>query len=106
MADISDTLQRLLDDPEVLSAAEQSDAGEEALPAAGLPLGALPPDLMSKLPALVGALGPMLGTGGGHKDERTTLLLALKPYMSPQRCDAIDKLIMVCRLSEVFKQIR
>ena len=106
MADMSDTLERLLEDPEVLSAAEQQDGEPNALPVSGSPLGALPPDLLAKLPALMGALGPILGTGSGHKDERTTLLLALKPYMSPQRCDAIDKLITVCRLGEVFRQIR
>ena len=42
----------------------------------------------------------------GKKDEKTALLLALKPYMSPERCDAIDKLIMFGRISEVMKQLR
>lgn len=107
MADVADTLQRLLDDPEVLAAAEQAETGSQAIPTGqDSLLGALPPDLMGKLPALMGALGPMLGAGGGKKDEKTALLLALKPYMSPQRCDAIDKLIMLGRLGEVFRQLR
>lgn len=108
MADVANTLQRLLDDPEVLAAAEQAEAESQAIAtgeSASL-LGALPPDLMGKLPALMGALGPMLGAGGEKKDEKTALLLALKPYMSPQRCDAIDKLIMLGRIGEVFRQLR
>ena len=106
MADVTDTLARLLDDPEVKAAAEETDAEGETVPAGASLLGALPPDLMGKLPALMGALGPMLGKGDAKKDEKTALLLALKPYMSPQRCDAIDKLIMLGRVGEVFKQLR
>ncbi len=109
MSDGTDTLSRLLEDPEVQAAANDSVGdGDEgaALPAGGSLLGALPPDLMAKLPALMGALGPMMGAKGGKKDEKTALLLALKPYMSPQRCDAIDKLITLCRLGEVMRQIR
>ena len=107
MSDGTDTLSRLLEDPEVQAAANDT-VGDDgtALPAGGSLLGALPPDLMSKLPALMGALGPMMGGKGGKKDEKTALLLALKPYMSPQRCDAIDKLITLCRLGEIMRQIR
>ena len=106
MADVSDTLQRLLDDPEVQAAAQEQSGQADALPAGGSVLGALPPDLMGKLPMLMSTLGPMLGKAEGKKDEKTALLLALKPYMSPGRCDAIDKLIMFGRISEVFKQLR
>ena len=102
----ADMLQRLLDDPEVQAAAETSGAEGETLPVSTSLLGAVPPELLAKLPALMGALGPILGTGGGKNDEKTQLLLALKPYMSPQRCDAIDKLIMLGRIGEVFKQLR
>ncbi len=106
MADVSDTLQRLLDDPEVQAAALQQDKDDDAVPSGGLPLGAIPPELISKLPALMSTIGPILGKGEGKKDDKTALLLALKPFMSPQRCDAIDKLIMLSRLGEVMKQLR
>ena len=105
----ADALQRLLNDPEVQAAAEESEHTNENLPAASAPtasmLGALPPDLMAKLPALMGAIGPLLGDKGSKKDEKTALLLALKPYMSPERCDAIDKLIMLGHLGEVMRQL-
>ena len=105
-----DKLQQLLDDPEVMAAGDEPEQAQSALPAASTPtgalLGALPPDLITKLPALMDAIGPLLGAGSGKKDEKTALLLALKPYMSPERCDAIDKLIMFGRISEVMKQLR
>ena len=104
-----DALQRLLDDPEVRAAANDAKEAQESLPAQSTApaslLGALPPDLMTKLPALMNAVGPLLGDKGGKKDEKTALLLALKPYMNPERCDAIDKLIMLGRLGEVMRQL-
>ena len=68
----------------------------------------------SPLWSIIFCLGFLAGIGGsvlfanyrGEKDEKTALLLALKPYMSPERCDAIDKLIMFGRISEVNKQLR
>ena len=107
--DRSDFLAQLLDDPEVLAAGEASDA-PPSTPAgadAGL-LGALPPELLTKLPALMSAIGPMVkGKGAGDcKDDKTALLLALKPYMSPKRCEAIDKLIMFGRIGEIMRQLK
>lgn len=109
MAEQQDVLSRLLEDPEVQAAGEASDA-PPSTPAgadAGL-LGALPPELLTKLPALMSAIGPLLGGKGAAdcKDDKTALLLALKPYMSPQRCDAIDKLITFGRLGEIMRQLR
>ena len=106
MADFSDSLDRLLQDPEILAAAQEQAVQGEALPVEGSGFGALPPDLIDKLPALMSTLGPMLGKADGKKDEKTALLLALKPYMSPERCDAIDKLIMLGRLGELMQQLR
>lgn len=101
-----DFLERILQDPEVKAAGQA--AGDTPAQAAGeqsFPTAALPPELLGKLPALMGALGPMMGGKGGAKDEKSALLLALKPYMSPQRCEAIDKLIMISRLSELMRQL-
>lgn len=111
MADTVDTLQRILDDPEVRLAAQEAGEpteGRDDLPALHAPEGILPPDLLGKLPALMGALGPLMGGGAtaGKRDEKTALLLALKPYMSPGRCDAIDKLIMLGRIGEVMNQLK
>ena len=105
-----DALQRLLEDPEIIAAGQdalpQSDA-PPSLPAGGEGIfSAIPAELLGKLPMLMSALGPMMsGSGDQAKDDKTALLLALKPYMSPQRCDAIDKLIMFSRLSEIMRQL-
>lgn len=75
-------------------------------------------ELMSKLPDVMAAMGPLLsggkgggggksGTGGKKQecDKRTALLLALKPYMSPRRCEAIDYFIRINKLGDVIKSI-
>ena len=73
-------------------------------------------ELMSKLPDVMAAMGPLLsgggkggkGGGGGKRsecDKRIALLLALKPYMSPRRCEAIDYIIRLNKLGDVVKTI-
>lgn len=110
MAEGQDMLSRLLDDPEVQAAAGEQSPDPPSAPAsadAGI-LGAIPPELLAKLPALMSAVGPMVKGGGlGEcKDDKTALLFALKPYMSPRRCDAIDKLIMFGRIGEIMRQLK
>lgn len=101
-----DLLARILEDPEIQAAGQEESQGTaQASQAPPFPTISLPPELLSKLPALMGALGSMKGGKDSAKDEKSALLLALKPYMSPQRCDAIDKLIMINRLSELMRQL-
>ena len=101
-----DALLRILEDPEIKAAGQQpEDTTAHPVDAPPFSIGALPPELLGKLPALMSALGPMLSGKVSAKDEKSTLLLALKPYMSPQRCDAIDKLIMLGNLSELMRQL-
>ncbi|MBQ7379059.1 MAG: hypothetical protein IJW70_05195 [Clostridia bacterium] len=102
-----DMLLRILEDPEVVAAGQNEDeTAAISTSSQGAPL-ALPPELLGKLPMLLSAIGPMMGDKGGKgKDSKSALLLALKPYMSPQRCDAIDKLITFNRLSEILRQLR
>ena len=71
-------------------------------------------DAADKLPELVAALAPVLsslkGGGSGHSstpkgDRRTCLLVALKPYLCRERCEAIDYMIKLGRLSEIFRTL-
>ena len=66
---------------------------------------------------LIGSLAPLLGGGGGkpppHGGERKegsarreALLLALKPYLSPERCDAIDYLLRLARVGEAIRALQ
>ena len=68
---------------------------------------------MEKLPELVAAIAPMLASAGARsapahklsppKDKRACLLAALKPYLSRERGEAIDYMIRLGALSEVFR---
>ena len=78
------------------------------------------PELMAKLPQMMTMLGPMLSAGGGlsgkpsnalpHKksseDCRNDLLLALKPFLSPERCRAVDTMLRISKLGNVIRQIK
>lgn len=52
--------------------------------------------------------GPGGGHGGGRGggDRCIALLSALKPYMSPRRCEAIDYLIRMNRMGDIIRRIR
>lgn len=71
-------------------------------------LGGISPELINKLPELMGALGTF--TGGGKNTSGISkksgnmacLLSALKPYLSKHRCEAVDSIIAVSKLSSVM----
>lgn len=65
----------------------------------------IPPELISKLPIIMSLLGG--GTQSAPKSkkeaERETLLCALKPYLSHEKVEMIDKIIQISRLGDIFK---
>ena len=68
--------------------------------------------MMQKLPDVMKIVGPMMSKGEGKSapsrpnDKRICLLSAMKPYLSPHRCEAIDYIIRISELSELIKKIR
>ena len=72
------------------------------------------PDVMAKLPEVISVLRPMMdGKHGEEKkeharanDRRTALLCALKPYLSPKRCEAIDYITKISKLGDVMKNLK
>lgn len=75
------------------------------------------PDLLKKLPQMMETLRPMLQEAGvsvpasavghthGHSPSRNCrddLLLALKPFLSPHRAEAVDMIIRLSRLGNVL----
>lgn len=87
------------------------------------------PALMAKLPQMIELLKPMLtqareksgqekeaalpasahpqeGKRRGREDCRDDLLLALKPFLSPERCEAVDAIIRISRLGNVLKALQ
>ena len=67
--------------------------------------------MMQKLPEMMKLLSPMVSSGakgntsGKLGDKRSCLLAAIKPYLSPARCEAIDYIIKFSQISELLKQI-
>ena len=67
------------------------------------------PELMAKLPDVMTALTPILkgeNTKKAPPDRRTALLLALRPYLSPGRCEAIDYITRIGKLGDVVKNLK
>lgn len=83
------------------------------------------PEMMAKLPDVMKMLAPMVGQaqqaapvalpspseaqphGREHdrKNCRNDLLLALKPFLSPERCRAIDMLLGLSRLGDALQKM-
>ena len=79
----------------------------------------LPEEEFSALLQSIGKAAPLLGGllgGGGHTQEHTphtdacarreALLCALKPYLSKQRCDAVDYLLRLWRVGDAIKGLK
>ncbi len=120
-------LSALLSNPEVMAALSgiasslktqiaepPEDAKTQAVPTAAPKsdptADLLGPEIMQKLPEVMAALSPMLGGNSGTEkkshDKKTALLNALRPYLSAGRCEAIDYIARLEKLSDVVKNIR
>ena len=129
---ISDAIDRLLANPELLSTVasaigvqaptsisekkenEAADGSEDTVTksdtvsASASDENAIP----SKLPELMANAAPIIAALSGGKggkqpdDDRTRLLCALKPYVNSHRRDAIDTMVQIARISEVIKTVK
>ena len=67
------------------------------------------PDIISKLPEVINVIKPMISSApqgeskNASHDRRMGLLIAMKPYLSPKRCEAIDYIARMSKLSETLK---
>lgn len=78
-------------------------------------------ELLSKLPEIISAAGPLMqsfgklredGARGGknfHRgrvpmEKRCALLAAMKPYLSEHRCNTVDLIINISKLSSVLER--
>jgi hypothetical protein len=130
---ISDAIDRLLANPELLSTVasaigaqaptnvtakkenEATDGDAEAVTKSDTVAASTPAesDISSKFPELMANVAPVIaalsGGGKGGKqpdDDRTRLLCALKPYVNPHRREAIDTMVQLARISEVIKTFK
>ena len=65
---------------------------------------ALPSSATDKLPELLNMLSSSSSNSNIKQSHRSELLCALKPYLSQNRSDAIDKIIRFSELSSIFKK--
>lgn len=104
--------------------AEKTGAVETSsspLPPDGLSALLSNPQAMEKLPQVIAAIRPLMETSAPQEKSaavpaasvsndsaacRDRLLLALKPFLSPGRCETVDAILQISRLGSVFKQIK
>ncbi|MBQ3064377.1 MAG: hypothetical protein IJC99_06225 [Clostridia bacterium] len=76
-----------------------------------LPIDGLPEEEFAGLLEGIGKIAPLLGklTGTGALSPaargREGVLLALKPYLSPTRCEAVDYLVRMARISDALRTL-
>lgn len=101
---LTDGLGAVLSDPELLAKLPQVMAMlrpmmEQAAPPSAAPPSAAPP---TDAPAAA-ALSPVAGKQ--PTDNRTALLLALKPFLSEDRRNAVDAMLRISALGDVLRRL-
>ena len=117
---LSDAIDRLLANPELLStvasaigvskeAKVKSDSPAESAEKAAEEKNGVSA-ISQKMPEMMATLAPVLSAfsdkGKLPDDDRSRLLCALKPYVNPHRREAIDTIVQLSKISEVFKTVR
>ena len=110
MDDIAEKLTQLLNDPagmeQIRSMAEGllGNAPPPAQPSA--PVGDLSDLMQGVRPEQFGAIMKMArALGAARDDDRTRLLLALRPHLSPKRQEKVDQAVKLLKLSSLLPMI-
>ena len=80
------------------------------------------PALLQRLPQIIAVIKPLFSASfsppptnsteppapqkGRIENNRDRLLLSLKPFLSPSRCEAIDTMLRLAQLGELFGQLK
>ncbi len=109
--ELGELVKKLMNDPqvaEIVKSLKESGAAEEAKEAAEAALNS-----SSAQTGNIGdALAPLLGTLGGavptsaETENRNRLLAALKPYLSPERREIVDRVSSLTRITSLFDSAR
>ena len=130
----STPLESMLSDPSLLAgllgASAKGENASEKSSAVPDGLSALlsNPDLLARLPAMVSMLKPMLqgleappigesdkaaaeaatmpAKESSYDKRRNDLLLALKPFLSKERCEAVDMILRLSALGNVLRHLQ
>ena len=107
-SDISNAIDKLLANPELINMVASAIGksapviNEKSAPTEEKASGA--PDVISAIAPVLSALKGV----EGHRevsDRRSCLLVALKPYLCKERCEAIDYMIKLGKISELLKNM-
>ncbi len=101
--DISRIIELIMNNPQLIeqisALARQSEA-ESVEPTAAEAPSPSEPEVSEAAPASVPLPPPVYG---GHREARSQLLCALKPYVSKERAKAIDSMISIANIFDVMK---
>lgn len=73
------------------------------------------PSMLEKLPQIISVMKPLMGSipAPAAKEAkqspelcRDNLLCSLKPFLSPERRDAVDAILRIAKLGAVFQQLK
>ena len=96
---------------------EPTAAKTPSVPSDGLATLLSDPSMLEKLPQIIAVMKPLMASDPpsvpAAKVEkpspalcRDNLLCALKPFLSPERRDAVDSIMRIAKLSAVFQQLK
>lgn len=97
-----------------MNGAENTPPTSENGPAARQEAGVgLDEEAFSSLLGSIGTMAPLLKSLGGVLGAKPSpacaarehLLLSLKPYLSPTRCEAVDYLVRIARLGDIIHSL-
>ena len=110
---ISAAIDKLMANPQIINMVASALGGASVPPptpiAADTPKEdtAVPTAAMPQLDKLL----PLIGKLSSVSSDKTTfkheqLLCAIKPYLSPSRCEAIDQIIRISKMSAIIGQLK
>ena len=105
ITDLSEMIERLKNNPEIVSSVASALGLGESERSEGKPSD--PP--AGELPEMLSVFAPLLSKGGGekhHDNNRTTLLLALRPYLNHERQEIIDYIIKFSKMGDILKKLK
>ena len=107
MSELEDRINSILSSPEEmekimgiarsLSGSLGAQEGTEA--AVSAPSGALE----GIDPKLMGVIGRLMGQFGSAQDDKTALLNAMKPFLKPERAEAVDRAAKIAKLAHIAR---
>ena len=119
-AHISGAINKILEHPELIGmigsmlkspppsveVGAELPAGEISTPTEAAPSAAAGgTDILATLAPMLSRLQGSAGGSSRKDDKRECLLIALKPYLSKERCEAIDQMLKISRISDIFKNM-